>query len=151
MARNQWGLNPKIPVHEGCCVYDESPRYRVCRFWELVQISAASTVYLERVRDQAWLQNHHPPPSPQPGTRNRSVFWLVPRRTANHSLAGLLPCPQMVFNSSKTKQKGGGWQGGTGARLPTKICQKVCQNGIFWRHVRCSKTFRRHFCRDIYF
>jgi hypothetical protein len=54
VARDWRGLNTKIPVHEGWCVYDVSLRYRVCRFvydvslryricrfWELAQITAA--------------------------------------------------------------------------------------------------------------
>jgi hypothetical protein len=42
IARDRRGLNAKISVHEGGCMYDVSPSYRVCQFRELAQIRANS-------------------------------------------------------------------------------------------------------------
>jgi hypothetical protein len=139
ITRDRRGLNMKIPVHEGCCVYDVSPRYRVCPFWELALIGAVPMVHLERARDQARLWTCHPSHSPQPGTRNWSVFWPARRQTADHSPARLLP--PWVVCSIKTKQKGGGGvsrlgRGQTSDRNMSKSTSKC----LFWGHDRSSKT-----------
>jgi hypothetical protein len=51
----------KIPVHEGCCMYDGLLCYRVCRVRKLAQkIGAVPTVHLKRARDPAQLRTRHP-------------------------------------------------------------------------------------------
>ncbi len=52
IARDWWGLNWKIPIHEEGSVYDVSPCYRGCWSWELRK------VHLERVRGQAQRRTH---------------------------------------------------------------------------------------------
>jgi hypothetical protein len=51
----------KIPVHEGCCMYDGLLCYRVCRVRKLAQkIGAVPMVHLKRARDPAQLRTRHP-------------------------------------------------------------------------------------------
>ncbi len=74
IGRDWQGLNMKIPVHEGCCVYDVSPHYRVCRFWKLVQIGATAN-----------------PPTPTLSTARDRKPIGIQTRTTDHSPAGLFP------------------------------------------------------------
>jgi hypothetical protein len=61
IARDCWGLNWKIPVHEEGSMYDVSLGYRGCWFQELPQISAAPAVQLEKSREPARLKTLPPP------------------------------------------------------------------------------------------
>jgi hypothetical protein len=53
----------------------------------------------------------------------RAGLWTTPWREHSHS--------KVVCNSSKTKQKVGGWKGGAAAGLLMKIHQNLHQNVIF--------------------
>ncbi len=128
--------NTKIPVHEGCCVYDVSLRYRVCRFRELAQIGAAPTVHLEEQEIRPDCEPTIPRTLNSPGLK---TDWY-----SDWHRAGLwtpawpdFSCPRLVCISSKTERKGGGGQqGGATAWLLMKIHQNI----IFWGHVRSSKN-----------
>ncbi len=135
IARDRWGWNISIPVHEGCCEYDLSPRCRVCRFQELAQIGAAPTVHLKRARDQARLWTHHPP------ALSIVLDWKP---------IAILTLALWWSELAEKPTRRGGRQGGAAAGLLMKIHQKVHQNVIFWGHVRGSKRFGRCFCRNRY-
>ncbi len=112
-------------------MYDVSPCYRGRRFRELAQIGAVSAVLLERAREQARLRKRHPPGilrSPGPQTDWNSDWRCTGLQiTAWQDFSH----PQGVCNSSKTEQKGGGWQGGATVRLLAKLHPNVHQNIIF--------------------
>jgi hypothetical protein len=130
-------------VHEESSVYDVSPRYRGCPFWEHAQIDAAWTVHLERARDQAQLQICHPLHSPQPGTGNRLVNDLrcaLLRTTARPDFSR----PRIVCNSIKTKRKR---EVGRVALWPD-FCQKYFKKYIktsFFRSCQKFKKIRKTF------
>jgi hypothetical protein len=150
IARDQRGLHTKILVHEGCCVYDVSPRYRVCWFRELAQIGAVPTVHLERAREAARLSPATPRTCHSPGLN--PIGKMTGDAPDYRSPPGwTLPALRWYLIALKPSRKGGGQHGGAASRLLMKICQKVRQNVIFWWHVRASKIFGIRFCRNRYF
>ncbi len=106
IARDWRGLNTKILVHEGGCVYDVSLRYRVCRFWELALIGAEPPVHLDWAEEAAWLQIRHPLPTlHSPGLETDQLndwchagLWTRALPDFSH--------PRVVCNSSKIEWKG---------------------------------------------
>jgi hypothetical protein len=139
IAADRWGLNWQNLVHEGSSVYDASPGYRGRWFREHAHISAMP------------FGKNLPPPctlhSQGLETDWYSDWWRAGLQTTARPD---FSCPGLVCNSSKAERKGGGRQGGAAAGLLTNIRQKVCQNAIFWGHVRSSKRFERRFCRNRY-
>ncbi len=91
IARARQGLNWKIPVYEGRSLHDVSPRFRVCRFWELAQIAAGPVVPLQRAREEARPCTRCSLYSTRPGTWNWLESWLALNWTADHRPAKLLP------------------------------------------------------------
>jgi hypothetical protein len=109
---------------------------RALRFRESAQNGGAILLYLERVRPD-W-----EPTSPctlrSPGQEiDRNVAW---RRTALRTTARRDFCRARVV--SKTGRKRECFD----VSAATELLTKKRQNVIFWRHVRNSKRFTRHFC-----
>ncbi len=77
------GVNSPLQVFGRCVT-------QCCNFGNLPRI-VRQHYYTEKERETARLRTSLPPHSTQPGSRIWLEYWLVPHRTVDHGLVGLLP------------------------------------------------------------